>query len=128
MMFLPWQIYCTCLYHNFFLYLISKSEKIGLELHSFTWDFDYKCHNIFWKWKYIIFLQKKLDNGFPYPEVRKALFLFLLKTQSNIECLANITCSISVNCKWIYMYCKVDILSTMKNINKFSWNMIIYII
>lgn len=60
----------------FFLYLILKSEekKIGLELHSFTWIFD-KCHNIFLDLKIYILLQKKLDNGIPYPEVRKG-FVF----------------------------------------------------
>lgn len=73
--FLPGQINWTCLAQFFFLYLILKSEKKnGLELHSFTWIFD-KCHNIFLDLKIYILLQKKLDNGIPYPEVRKG-FVF----------------------------------------------------
>lgn len=73
--FLPGQINWTCLAQFFFLYLILKSEKKnGLELHSFTWIFD-KCHNIFFYLKIYILSQKKLDNGIPYPEVRKG-FVF----------------------------------------------------
>lgn len=83
--FLPGQINWTCLAQFFFLYLILKSEKkIGLELHSFTWIFD-KCHNIFLDLKIYILLQKKLDNGIPYPEVRKGLVFKKPKIKS---CLA----------------------------------------
>lgn len=72
--FLPGQINWTCLAQFFSVSDFKIWKKIGLELHSFTWIFD-KCHNIFLDLKIYILLQKKLDNGIPYPEVRKG-FVF----------------------------------------------------
>lgn len=72
--FSPGQINWTCLAQFFSVSDFKIWKKIGLELHSFTWIFD-KCHNIFLDLKIYILLQKKLDNGIPYPEVRKG-FVF----------------------------------------------------
>lgn len=69
-MFLTWTNKLNLFSTIFFLYLILKSEK-KLDLnyinsHEFLISLDLKIY---------ILLQKKLDNGIPYPEVRKG-FVF----------------------------------------------------
>lgn len=76
MMFFTWTNKLNLFSTIFFLYLILKSEK-KLDLnyihsHEFLKS---TCHNIFLDLKIYILLQKKLDNGIPYPEVRKG-FVF----------------------------------------------------
>lgn len=76
MMFFTWTNKLNLFSTIFFLYLILKSEK-KLDLnyihsHEFLKSM---CHNIFLDLKIYILLQKKLDNGIPYPEVRKG-FVF----------------------------------------------------
>lgn len=70
MVFLTWTNKLNLFSTIFFLYLILKSEK-KLDLnyinsHEFLISLDLKIY---------ILLQKKLDNGIPYPEVRKG-FVF----------------------------------------------------
>lgn len=69
-MFFTWTNKLNLFSTIFFLYLILKSEK-KLDLnyinsHEFLISLDLKIY---------ILLQKKLDNGIPYPEVRKG-FVF----------------------------------------------------
>lgn len=79
--FLPGQINWTCLAQFFSVSDFKIGiKKIGLELHSFTWIF-YKCNNIFFDLKIYILLQKKLDNGIPYPEVRKGFVFYKTKNK-----------------------------------------------
>lgn len=79
--FLPGQIHWTCLAQFF-----SVSDfKIGRKK-NWTWitfihmNF-FKCNNIFFDLKIYILLQKKLDNGIPYPEVRKGFVFYKTKNK-----------------------------------------------